>query len=177
MKILMVVAKKDFRDEELKIPYDYFLSKKITVDIASTSKGTCVGKDGMQIEADRSLDDVEVQEYFAILLVGGPGSKTLVDNIKLQDIVKDASKQKIVISAICYAPVILAHAGVLDGKKATVWNEDKLQEPILTHHGATYVDEEVVVDGLIVTGRDHEAALKFAEEVAKVAECEGCWIQ
>lgn len=177
MKILMIIAKNGFRDEEFQVPHDYFMSKGITVDVASTEKGDCFGKLGAIATADRSFDDVVIQEYFGIVLVGGPGSKDLVGNSKLEKIVKDAAKQNIVVASICYAAVILAKSGVLKGKKATVWNKDGTNSPILTKEGATYVEEPVVVDGLFVTSRGPTEAQKFAEEIIKVAECSDCWMK
>ena len=51
MKLLMILAKKGFRDEEFNIPFEYFKQKKITIDIASTKKGDCIGKFGTQVVA------------------------------------------------------------------------------------------------------------------------------
>ena len=175
MKILMVIANRDFRDEEYEIPYNYFLEKDIVVDVASTEKGDCVGMFGLQAVADRALSDVEVPEYFAIVFVGGKGARDLVGNKEILRILEEAKKQKIVVSAICIAPMILAQAGLLEGKKATVWDEDSNQRPILEQEGATFVDGDVVTDGLIVTANGPKSARPFAEEVLRVAECEDCW--
>jgi len=177
MKILMVIAKDGFKDVEYQFPYEVFQKNNIHVDVASTEKGDCFGSDGMVITADMAFSDVVVEEYFAIVLIGGPGSHSLVGNEKLEAIIKKADKDKIVIGAICYAPVILAKAGILNGKNATVWDSDKKQSPILAENGATYLADSVVADGKIVTANGPEAAKYFGEMVVKIAECEKCWIK
>lgn len=177
MKILQIIAQKGFRDEELDVPNKYFLSKDITVDVASQEKGDCIGKFGMQVVADRALSDVAVQEYFAIVITGGPGAKDLFDNKEVLRILNEAVKQNIVIAAICIAPIILAKHGFLEGKKATVWNEDSLQGPKFESKRVIFVDKPVVSDGLFVTGNGPEAAQEFAEKVLEIAECEKCFIR
>jgi protease I len=162
MKILIIIAKQGFRDEEYDIPARFFLNKGIAVDVASTEKGICTGKLGMNAEANLSLKDAAKNSYSAIVIVGGPGAKNLVGNSDIERIVAGT---KGIISAICYAPVILAKAGFLKGKRATVWNGDDLERPILQANGATYVDEDVVVDGNIVTGNGPAAAREFAEKI------------
>mgnify|MGYP006282865079 CR=1 FL=1 len=177
MKVLMVIAKEGFQDHEFKVPYDKFLEKKITVDVASVEKGDCIGKFGLQAVADRSFSDVVIQEYIAVVLVGGPGSAGLVGNPDLEKILKSAVSQNIIIGAICYAPVILARAGILKDRKATVWNNNGEQGPVLEEEGAEFVDELVVVDDQLVTANGPPAAEQFADELIKLIECSDCWIK
>ncbi len=72
------------------------------------------------------------------------------------------------MGAICIAPTILAYAGVLEGKKATVWNQDGKQAEILTKNGAEFVDELVVVDGKIVTANGPPAAEAFGKKILEM---------
>jgi protease I len=177
MKILMIVAQNGFRDEEFKIPHDYFLEQHLVVDVASEKIGDCIGKYGLQITADRSFSKVDIEDYLAVVFIGGPGSKKLVGNIELQKIIKDAQSRNIIIAAICYAPVILARAGALDGKKATVFDEDGLQGPILIEEGASFIKSDLVTHGNIITSNGPAAAEKFAKEIVRLAECSDCWIR
>jgi protease I len=178
MKILMIIAKQGFRDEEYQVPYNHFKSKGIAVDIASTESGDCFGKAGTIVAADISLKEAHISDYFAVVLVGGPGSHRLVGNKELEKVLEQAKKQNIVIAAICYAPVILAKAGLLKNKKATVWDdEEKLPSSILKTMGAEHLDEDVVRDGLTITAKDYKASKRFAEKIVESAECEGCWIR
>lgn len=167
MKILMIIAQNGFRDEEYKIPYDYFKNQGLEVEVASPEGGECEGKYGMIEEVDFSFSEVDLDEYRAIMIVGGPGAKNLENNKDLYTILGNINDDMWVISAICYSSVILAKAGLLMGKNATVWDEDGKQSPVLEKHGAKYINQNVVVDGRLITGNGPEAAEEFAEKVVQ----------
>ncbi len=168
MKVLMVVAKSGFRDEEFKEPHNILTKNKVEVDIASTERGKCVGKFGTEIEANKSFDDItHIEDYSAIALIGGPGSEKLVGNKKLETILHSFADKGLIISAICLAPLILANAGLLKGKKATVWDSNSVQSSKLKKAGAEYVPKSVVKDGSIITANGADAAKSFGEELLK----------
>lgn len=176
MKILMCIAKKGFQDYEFKIPYDTFVKAGFLVDIASTDKGTCEGKYGALVESDLSFSDVKVLNYLAVVLVGGPGSYTLVGNKDLLRIFDEAFKTDLIVGAICYSPMILAKANLIKGRQATVWNGDKKQAPFFKGAGINYVDKAVVTDNKFVTANGPDAALAYGEEILRLIECEDCHI-
>lgn len=168
MKILMVIAKEGFRDEEFKEPYEIFKNNGIEVDIASTESGKCTGKFGTEVNANTSIKEVSEQsidKYSSILLVGGPGSKTLVGNEVLEKILSNFENKKKIVSAICFAPVILAKSGLLKGKNATVWNKDGNQLPIFKNEGVNYIEKPVVKDGLFITADGASSATAFGKEI------------
>jgi len=167
MNILMIVAKQDFRDEEFQIPFDLFKERELEVDIASTEAGRCTGKLGTEISANKSFEDVHVDDYSAVVLVGGPGSKDLVGDEQLEQIIQDAVIKKRIVAAICYAPVILAKSGVLSGKAATVWDGDNNQSPILEEYGVHYVKKDVVVDENFITADGPSSAAEFAIAIVR----------
>lgn len=75
------------------------------------------------------------------------------------------------MGAICIAPAILAKAGVLKGKKATVWSSlmDKSAVKILEKSGADYLPDSVVADGKVITATGPLAAKEFAEKIIQTA--------
>jgi protease I len=83
---------------------------------------------------------------------------------------KETIEKDKILAAICISPVILANAGVLKGKKATVWSSplDKNPIRILKNGGAIYKDALVVVDGKIVTANGPEAAKEFGEALVSL---------
>lgn len=176
MKILMVVANEGFKDEEYQVPHDYFEEMGVSVDAASPNGGEAYGVSGTALSTI-PVGMANVQEYFAVAVVGGPGAKSLVGHPELESLLKKAAGQRIVVAAICYSPVVLASAGLLKGKKATVWNTDQKQGPVLLAAGAKFVDLPVVADGLTITANGPQAAGEFAREILRVAECEDCWIK
>lgn len=164
MKILFVIAKKDFRDEEYFIPKQVFEQHGFNVITSSTEKGTCVGSLGRQAESDIVIDEAIVDDYSAIVIAGGPGALELADYSHLLDKINEFNDKNKVVAAICISAVILAKSGVLKNKEATVWVGGGIVEK-LTEGGAEYVPEDVVVDENIVTGNGPDAAEEFAKEI------------
>ena len=83
-------------------------------------------------------------------------------------IARETFAAKIPLGAICIAPTILAAAGVLAGKKATVWDSEGEQITFLKQCGAEYSGESVTRDGLIVTGNGPKAAEEFGRMFAAI---------
>jgi len=164
-KIIMVVAQDKFRDEEFEIPYKEFIKNDFKVDIASSRRGKCKGSQGMEIKANKSLEEVNAENYDAVVIVGGQGAKNLVGNKELIKLLKDSGMLNKIIAAICYSPVILARAGLLKNRHATVWNGDNLQKQVFDEEGVIYEEKEVVADGRIITANGPAAAQEFARTI------------
>lgn len=170
-KILMIVAQEKFRDEEYAVPHAHFTGRGAMVTVASIKKGMATGMFGTKAEATMALAEVKTAAYDAVVFVGGAGVPTVRAEARAVEIAKEA-KGHPVLAAICWAPTILAKAGVLAGKKATVWKGDDAEygtttDKVLEKGGAEFTGAEVTVDGNIVTGNGPAAAQKFAEAVEK----------
>ena len=144
----MLIAPEDFRDEEYKIPLDYFNNNNYHVDTASTKKGLCRGKLGMVATANKTLDEINVNKYDVVVFIGGPGTPVLRKSPDSIRIAKDAYEQKKLIAAICWAPTILAKAGILENRKATVWQGNDSEFGMMTSeylekNGAYYTGDAV----------------------------------
>ncbi len=168
-KIAQIIAFKDFRDEEYFIPRNIFLAKGAEVKTVSDGEGTAVGADGGEVKVDLKLDDLKVEDFDAIIFTGGPGALDHLDKEISYEIAKKTLEKGKILGAICISPVILAKAGVLEGKKATVWSSPLNKEPIKTleENGAVFVDEKAVRDGNIITGNGPAAAKDFAEKIVE----------
>jgi len=166
-KIAMIIAFRDFRDEEYFVPWDVFEDAKAEVKVVSNNLGTAQGADGGEVNVDIRLSELNVTDFDAIVFIGGPGALSYLDNSDSYRIAKDSISQNKLLAAICVSPAILAKAGVLSGKKATVWTSplDKSAKKILEDNGAIFQDEEVVQDGNIITGNGPSAAKEFAGEI------------
>lgn len=167
-KALFIVAPKRYQDYEYNTPKKILESAGIKVITASQRAGFCQGSFGDTAEAKLSLAEVIVDHYDAIVFVGGGGAIIYQTDIQAHLIAQEAVKKGKILAAICISPTTLAYAGVLEGKKATVWNEDGNQAQLLTKNGATFVDRDVVIDGKIVTANGPSAAKKFGEEILKL---------
>jgi len=166
----MIIAFRDFRDEEYFIPKLVFQNNGATIRTASTEIGEAVGSQGGTIQIDISLNNLRVSDFDAIVFIGGQGAPKYLDNETSYQIAKNAVSENRILAAICISPTILAKAGVLSGKKATVWSSvlDKSAVKILRENGAIYEDSAVVVDGNIITANGPAAAEEFGEKVSQL---------
>jgi protease I len=163
---LIIIAQESYQDQELAGTKDALVAAGFTVVLGSTDAGTCTGKFGGTQQATLSLREIDVSQFDRIAFMGGPGAGELKDNPEGLRIARETVAHKLPLGAICIAPTILAAAGVLQGRMATVWNNDKLQQPFLESHGATYTGEAVTIDGLIITGNGPAAAEEFGQVFA-----------
>lgn len=164
-KILMIIASQNFRDEELKVPKDFFERKGAKVVVASSSLKEAKGMLGMKVKPDVTLKEVSVKDFDAIVFVGGTGAAEYWESEIAHKISREAYKQGKVVAAICIAPVTLAKAGLLKGRKATVFPTEASK---IEKEGAKYTGSGVEVDGKIVTASAPKHAGKFAEEIWKL---------
>lgn len=168
-RIAMIIAFQDFRDEEYFIPKSIFSGEGLEVKTVSSKKGKAVGSYGGVIEVDLTLEDLKVSDFDGIIFVGGNGAAQYIPDEKCHQIAQEAVSQDKVLGAICIAPSILARAGVLKGKKATVWRSslDKSAVKILEEEGADYQSEPIVIDGKIITANGPQSARKFGETIVR----------
>lgn len=166
-KILMIIAHKDFRDEEYFIPLDIFRKAGLEVTTASSNAGTAVGVLGGEAEVMLNLKDAEAEAFDAVIFVGGNGAQEYFESPEAHRIAKEAASARKIVGAICIAPVILVKAGVLTGRMATVWSSalDKTGPKALLQGGCAVSDNAVEISGNIITGRDRDAAEEFAKAI------------
>jgi len=162
MKIVMIIARENFRDEELFEPKAIFEKAGIEVDVASTTTAPIKGTKGAIVFADVLVEDINVDKYDAVVFVGGAGSKQYWTDATAHKIVNDANKQDKVVAAICIAPVTLANAGVLEGKIATVWPDEAWR---LNQVGVVYEKIDVYKYGNVITASGPQATTEFGETI------------
>ncbi len=175
-KVLVVIAPEGFQDHEFSATVKALESAGANVTIASTRTGTCTGKFGTVVNAI-DLGSVSYQDYDAIVFIGGPGVPLVRRDERAIEAAQSFAQQGKVVAAICWAPTILAKAGVLKGKKATVWEGfdpeyGKSTADVLRQYGADFESKPVVVDGCVVTANGPMAAEEFGATLVKViANC------
>ncbi len=163
MKVVFVIAKSNFRDEELFHTKEEIEAKGIETVIASIEKGECLGKMGGKITAEFSLEEIDSEEFDAIIFVGGVGAETFFNNETALSLAKSFFVEGKVVAAICIAPSILANAGLLKGKKVTSFPSE---ESNLKEKGAIYSGKPVEVDGKIITANGPGSARVFGQKIA-----------
>jgi len=161
---VMIIAPKNFRDEELLNTKEVLEKHGVDVIVASKGVSKATGSLGSTVDVDKDITNVKVNDYDAVIFVGGAGTNVYFNDETALGIARDSYELGKITAAICIAPVILANAGVLDGKKATVFSSGK--DDIMAN-GADYTGEQVTQDGKVITGNGPAAARSFGELIAK----------
>ena len=169
-KVLMIIAPERFRDEELFVTKEELEKDGHETIIASIVKGICPGSRGGFATATLTLYEVKTGDYDAVVFVGGGGSKIYFANEEVLRIAKEMYKKKTVVAAICLAPVILANAGILKGKNATVAGTEA---KTIISKGAKYMGPGVTVDGNIVTGNAPKSSRLFGQKINELLKTHG----
>ena len=168
--IIMIVAQEGFRDEELLETKEVLDECGFTTIIASQREGECKGKLGAVVEANLSINEIELtDDVVAIVVIGGPGSPDLMKVDELGVLLRKTIEKNLVLGAICYAPAVVASFGVIDGRNATCYADD-FSIPIFKEHKILFIDELVVADDKLITGNGPSAAKAFGEEICKTLE-------
>jgi len=166
MKALIISAN-NFEDSELLVPYYRLKEEGIQVDIASLKKGKIKGKHGYEIEVDKTLKEVNPDEYDILILPGGKAPETIRKDMDALAIARDFFIKNKPVSAICHGPQTLISAGLLKGRDATCY-KSVAQE--MKDAGAHYEDKEVVVDRNLITSRQPSDLPSFLREMMKMLE-------
>jgi archaeal arginyl aminopeptidase len=153
-----------FEDTELLVPWYRLLEERIDVDIVSIKVGTITGKHGYRVKVNFSLAEIDQSSYDLLILPGGKAPAKLRESEVLLSLVRHFFSEDKVVAAICHGPQILVSAGVLRGRKATCY---KSVAEELRRTGADYRDEEVVVDGNLITSRMPADLPAFSREIIK----------
>lgn len=170
-KAIMILTQNGFEDTEYKQTRAKLEDAGVIVAVACAEGGTAKGQSGTKVAADMTLADVNVADFDAVVFIGGKGSRTMVERPEAHRIAREAMEQGKVLGAICYSPVALAKAGVLNGRQATV--ADAWSGPsILKGNGCDYKKSSVVVDGKLVTADGPKASKKFGSAVVEVLAAE-----
>lgn len=158
----MVIAPEGFRDEEYSMPREVFEKSGFQVKIASTVLGKCRGKLGLEVKSELLLKEAKVEDYDAVVFVGGRGASVYFNDVFAHNLAKEFFNADKIVSAICIAPMILANAGLLKNKKATVFISEASN---IQKQGAVYTGKPVEQDGNIITASGPDAAQRFGETI------------
>ncbi len=165
-----VLAAEGFEEVELTKPVDRLKNEGATVEIVSLKPGSIRALDGkewsIKLDVDKEVSKAEVDDYDALLLPGGVMNP---DALRIDEdavsFVKDFVNSGKPVAVICHGPQTMIDAGVVKGKKMTSYPAIKND---LKNAGADWVDEEVVVDGNLVSSRSPEDLPAFQDKMVQV---------
>lgn len=164
-KAAIIFAEQRFQDKELLGAKRILEDEGVDVTLVSTTLDIAEGKLGTKIKPEKLLSELKVDEYDAIIFVGGGGAVQYWRDPTAHKIAQEAVKKNKALGAICITPVILARAGLLVNKEVAAWPAVKAE---LEARGAIYTEESVKVVNKIVTGKDPEAVEEFSKSLLKV---------
>lgn len=155
-----------FEEIETVTVVDVLRRADINVTVAGLTSAVIEGKHEMKVIPDKSIDEVLVEDFDAIIVPGGnPGYKNLRKDPRVITMVKKAAASNKILAAICAGPTVLSDAGVLEGKECTIYPG---MEEELEAGGGKPKQDMVVVDGNIITSRGPATALPFSLKLAEL---------
>lgn len=169
---VLIMATDGFEQSELFEPRKALLDAGVAVTLAAPKTDPIQGmrhdQKGDTIVPDITIDAVACDEYDLLLLPGGVANPdALRINPRAVEVVEqffDAGKP---IAAICHAPWLLVEANIVDGRRATGWPSVRTD---LANAGATVLDEQVVVDGNLITSRNPDDIPAFNRAVLEMLQ-------
>jgi len=159
--VLFIVSETGFNYKEFMVPRDALIEAGVNITIASTVVGDVTDDILNKHSSQVLIGDVDVDNYDMIILVGGNGMTVYEDNSQLRSLLIEANEKGMCIGAICYAPVLLAKAGVIEGKEVTVFSSQEYIDAI-TAAGGIYIPEPVV-SGNLFTAPSPKEVEEFAQ--------------
>ncbi|MEP9361070.1 type 1 glutamine amidotransferase domain-containing protein [Sphingomonas sp. KR3-1] len=152
---VLMMATNGFEQDELMLPRQALIDAGAQVTLASLDTrpitGEKGGEKGESITPDTTVDEVDTENYDALVLPGGVANPDkLRMNERAVEIVGEFMDDAKIVAAICHAPWLLVEADVVDGREVTSWPSVRTD---LANAGAEVVDREVVVDDKLITSR------------------------
>lgn len=181
IKMVYLFLADGFEIVEAMAPLDILRRGGVEVVTVGVTGKTVVCSKGVEVKADITVDEVDMNGCEMIILPGGlPGATNLRDSDEVGDLIDEAEANGIYMAAICAAPMVLGLRGVLRGKRATCF--PGYEKDLL---GAECTGEGVVSDGRVITGKGAGRSIEFglallaalkgtaaAEAVAAKMQCE-----
>ncbi|MGQ4892318.1 MAG: type 1 glutamine amidotransferase domain-containing protein [Candidatus Njordarchaeia archaeon] len=164
MKKILILTGEGFEDLELFYPMHRLMEEGFEVHVASNKK-SLTGKHGYTINVDLLIEDVNPDEYDALVLPGGKGPERIRIFDKSVEIVKHFFDKGKPVAAICHGPQLLISANVLKGRRLTSYIGIRDDVKVA---GGLWEDKEVVVDGNLVTSRHPGDLYAWMREFVKV---------
>ncbi|MBP2027470.1 protease I [Acetoanaerobium pronyense] len=165
---ILILVEKEFEDLEFWYPALRVQEAGYSLDIAGTEKDKeYIGKYGVPAKSDISFEEMNPDDYVGLLIPGGWAPDRIRRSDEVLNLVRKMNDQKKPIGQICHAGWVLVSADIVKGKNVT--STPAIKDD-LKHAGANWSDEEVVVDGNLVSSRKPGDLPRYMEEFLKLLE-------
>lgn len=163
MKKVAIIVAQNFQDEEFVYPYYRILEESFQVEVATPTGQDMIGKYGVPARATMATADLKATDFDCVILPGGFESP---DRLRIRPevlaFVEEMDQAGKLVAAICHGPWILISAGVVKGRKVTGYISiaDDLKNA-----GAIYVEEDLVIDGNMISAPHYKNNGTFMKAV------------
>jgi len=151
-----------YHEHEFWIPYYRMKEAGAKVTVVGTGAKEYYSKIGLPAPGGVAAESVSAADFDAVIIPGGFAPDRMRRNAALLKLVRDCFNQGKIVAAICHAGWVLVSAGILKGKKATC--VPAIKDDVV-NAGATYVDQEVVRDGNLITSRTPDDLPAFCRAI------------
>jgi protease I len=166
-KRIAILATNGFEQAELLVPQQTLEDAGATVDIIAPAAGMIQGMEhdikGQMVAVDLTLEEANPEDYDVLVLPGGVANPDALRQVKEAiDFIEYFNETGRLVAAICHGPWSLIEADMVRGRTVTSWPSLKTD---LRNAGAAWVDQEVVVDGNLITSRKPADLEAFCEAI------------
>jgi protease I len=163
MKRIAVLIEDHYQVLEAWYPYLYLRGEGFETVFVGPGRATSYGsKEGYPAEEELQMDRASPEDFDAVVIPGGYAPDMMRRHRPMIDFVKAMNSRRKVVAAICHGPWMAASAGILTGRKATSYFAIKDD---ITNAGATWLDQEVVVDSNLITSRHPYDLPAFCKQI------------
>lgn len=165
-----ILAEDLYEDQELWYPYYRLKEAGARVHVVGPKVGSYSSKHGYPVQARKAAGDVQADAIDAVIIPGGYAPDRMRRHKDMVRLVREAAEKDKVVAAICHAGWMLASADVIRGR--TVTGFFAIRDD-LVHAGGNYVDEEVAVDGNLITSRKPDDLPAFCRAIIRALAGKG----
>lgn len=154
-----------FEETEALACLDVMRRAKLQVQTVGVTGEFVISSHGICVKSDVSADDIDYGEIEGAILPGGmPGTLNLEKDERVISCIQRCYESGKIVAAICAAPSILGHLGILEGRKATCFPgfEKELK-------GADCTAAHTETDGNVITGKGAGCAIEFGHAIVSSA--------
>jgi len=164
-KVVLITPQREFQDEEFFQMKFALETASIDMVVASSRSGRVLGTRGGIGQAELGLAQIKVEDFDALIFIGGPGAVPFANNPRVRTLVRQAVDQKKLLAAGGTAALILASADIVKSAKVTGL---AAHQQLFVLAGAVYTGAAVERDGSLVTSVGPLAATQFARTIVEI---------
>lgn len=169
MKKVLLLLAEGFEEIEALGTVDILRRLNVTVITAALEKKQVTGSHQIPVTADALLDDLNTEEFAAVVLPGGlPGALNLYNDERVINLLYKFAADNKITAAICAAPMVLDKAGLLENRRFTMYPAEDLYTYL--RDGKRPQEDLVIVDGKVITGKGPGAVPQFAAAIAEAVQ-------